>query len=198
MFKRFLLPMLCAWFAQPAYAEDYAEYYFTMSSGAVFTEDLDYTVGNSNVDVSYDEDAMFSMGLGMYFNDHFRGEIEVSYRESEIDSFRVNGVESVVTGRAESTAVMFNAYYDFLPTSLVNPYVGAGIGIMYQEADVTSPAGTIKGEGDGLAYQFGGGANIALTDEFLVFADYRYIGTEDVALREYFVHEVRAGINYLF
>jgi len=183
------------------------DWYISAAAGASITEDADYSdatpgaASTGSLDIT--ETGFFSMSLGYYFTDNVRVELEGSYRNPDVERSSINGAGAFnVNGEFETTGLLANAYYDFLPHSWVNPYVSAGIGGAYHDGTVTNAGLTFQGDDTVFAYQLGAGFNVALTQKLLFFTDYRYFATEDAQLGttevEYKAHEIRAGLSYGF
>jgi opacity protein-like surface antigen len=90
--------------------------------------------------------------------DWARAELEATYRKNEISG-----------GTADSVALMGNAYWDIETNTRVTPYIGAGIGTAYVDVDTAG-----GGNGWEFAYQGMAGANVALTPQWAIGAEYRY------------------------
>lgn len=147
----------------PAAAQD-SGIYIQGHGGANFIvqDDVDFDAGEfGTFSGSYDADTGWLVGgaLGKSFTDAFRGDIELTYRSNGVGNFEFDdpdldeddlefdGDEDVT-----STAVMLNAYYDFLTgNDAYTPYIGAGIG--YANVDI--------GEEDEGAFAYQAKAGIA-------------------------------------
>ena len=70
--------------------------------------------------------------LGYQFTPHWRGEAEVSYRDSKLKSVGGNGgVPQGLTnvgGTVNDWSYMANVIYDFTPGAKINPFLGLGLG----------------------------------------------------------------------
>ena len=156
--------------------------------------------------------------FGGYVADNVRLELQVSYRNSEIDNMSVQGEpDSAKNGTISLFSVMYNAYYDFdlrdrdIP---VIPWLGLGIGWGMPRIDAQNQAGPMQLDIDDtdstMIYNFMGGATYPLSDQAEVILGYRYIasiefelrGTESGNLRsfeyEYGAHEGYTGIRFKF
>jgi outer membrane protein OmpA-like peptidoglycan-associated protein len=132
-----------------AQAQDDAGYYGTLGVGYSFESGendfetvendfptLDAQQFESELDLS--GGPAFYGALGKYFANGFRGEIELSYRERDVDSIPGDGLglagfpnNGEDLGRVQVSALMANFYKD-LPFDAAGrfvPYVGAGVGI---------------------------------------------------------------------
>jgi len=88
------------------------------------------------------------VGAGVYFTPRFRGDITIDFRGKQ--NFEANRTYTYtsVTGQAvngtwreslkvRGTVTMANAYFDILPRGRFTPYVGAGIGFVYNDVERT-------------------------------------------------------------
>ncbi|WP_372006369.1 outer membrane beta-barrel protein [Tistrella mobilis] len=117
----------------------------------------------------------------------FRTELEIGYRQNNIDSHSVGGVDQPDSnGKSKVWSGMLNVYHDFyLPASRLTPYLGLGVGGAFVEADGYSADGspTLLDDDDTvLAYQAMLGASYALSPSMSLIGEYRYFGTEGVEL----------------
>ena len=76
-------------------------------------------------------------GIGYYFNCSMRADITVDHRfQSDMTGFNPNPFAANYgksTWGYESTAVMANFYYDFNSGSRFTPYIGVGLGTVYNQ-----------------------------------------------------------------
>lgn len=126
---------------------------YGLEDGAFFRALTGTTFGtDSFLNYSLHRNALFTAGLGLgyYFNSHIRGDLTVSYRgEAEIqgrgsytyaevdtlDALTGNNVFGTTseTIKLRGTVGLANVYYDFLSGSRFKPYIGAGIGFVWNE-----------------------------------------------------------------
>lgn len=148
-----------------------AETWYAGGFGGVnFTHDGG--VNASGVEASYDMGLAVGGYAGFYVQDNIRLEGELSYRANDLDTLGGAGVG----GEAETLALMLNAFFDFKIESVLEPYLGAGIGF----ADVDYRVGGLQYDDTVLALQlvFGAGIEVAPTTQLTV--DYRLFVTEDL------------------
>jgi len=156
--------------------------------------------------------------VGGYVADNIRLEVQIGYRNSEINRIKVQGEPS---GAKNSTismlSVMYNAYYDVdlrdqdIP---VVPWVGLGLGWGMPRIDAENQAGPMQLDIDDtdstMVYNFMGGLTWPFTDQAEFVLGYRYLasipfqvtGTQS-GLRqrfeyEYGAHEGYSGIRFRF
>jgi outer membrane protein OmpA-like peptidoglycan-associated protein len=82
---------------------------------------------------------------------------------------------TAVVGSAAQLTALVNLSYDFCPTCLVTPYVGAGPGIAF--IDSNSPLGSTQFAWDALA-----GVRVNLTNRFTFGIEARYVGTTNPSI----------------
>ena len=153
--------------------------------------------------------------VGYQLTSHWRVELEVGYRGGDIDTVR--GINNQVViglctpgvtrttaapncgspdGDITSWTVMGNLIYDILPDSVINPFIGAGIGANHVKTDITGQFSNVPGplsatnpaiqnlvvddSDTAFAYQFIAGLAWRATDQLRVDLTYRYLGGSDV------------------
>lgn len=164
----------------------------------------DSDIGFPGSELGSDFDGGFGAGVvyGRWFDTqrHWRGEVELGYRENDVDD--VSGVGS--DGEFNALTGMVNGYYDFLPDAGFSPYVGVGVGYADVEADgVGLPGGGELDDDDGVfAYQAMVGANYQLTSNVDLYGEIRYLDTDDPEFdggeSEYETFTGLAGVRYRF
>ena len=150
-------------------------------------QDSDGTIGGTrqSVDTDYDNGFQFGIGVGRSFSRlssdkiGVRGEIELSYGESDADAIRFSGngpaEETGVSGGIEATTLFANIYADFETGSAVTPFVGAGVGIGRFSQDLVYGPGVQVNESDtALGLQLIAGAAYDVSDKLTLTADARY------------------------
>jgi len=137
---------------------------------------LNYThdgaVNGSGISASYDLGFAAGGYAGFYVKENIRLEGELSYRANDLDTR--GGV--AIAGEAEALALMLNAFFDFKLESIVEPYLGAGIGI----ADVDYRIGGLQYDDTVLAIQMVAGAGIEIAPATQLTVDYRLFMTDDL------------------
>ena len=110
---------------------------------------------------------MATVGIGAYITPRLRGDITADFRsQSDLEistnytypspnaGNTINGLVRE-TFKTNTAVVMVNGYFDILPRGLFTPYVGAGIGFVYN--DVARSSYKLASEVDGV------GATVAQT-----------------------------------
>ena len=110
------------------------------------------TYGDSAVDVLRVVDSSVSaqgllsgtLGFGAYLTRHLRGDLTVDFRAGQDVDARATYSDpgptaGVVTDtlKVDRVVGLVNAYWDLLPRGRFTPYVGAGIGIVYNDIERT-------------------------------------------------------------
>jgi opacity protein-like surface antigen len=111
------------------------------------------------------------VGVGRSLGTGFRAEGEALY----LDGKGKSGSADIQT-----TGALLNGYYDFLPGSAWQPYVGAGVGV----AQVRTSGGTLAPHGNDtrFAYQFKVGVSHPFNDRLTGDLAYRYLGVNDIRI----------------
>lgn len=176
--------------------------YFSAWGGYNALGDSDIESPGSDLESDFDGGFGVGVAYGRWFDTqrHWRGEVELSYRENDVDD--VSGVGS--DGAFNALTGMVNGYYDFLPDARLSPYVGVGVGYADVEADGVGLAGGGElDDDDGVfAYQAMVGANYQLTSNVDFFGEVRYLDTDDPEFdgreSEYETFTGLAGVRYRF
>jgi opacity protein-like surface antigen len=119
----------------------------TSSNNAANGKPYDWTISQA-------EDWVGFARLGYQVSSHWRVELEGGYRPGEVDSVRGGASNAILglcapgvvrttatpncgspVGDLKSITGMGNVIYDILPDSVLNPFIGAGIGINNVKAD---------------------------------------------------------------
>jgi opacity protein-like surface antigen len=129
------------------------------------------------------------LGKTMYFGGGAVYQIRHNLRADATITYRGGFEQNVEFGEAfhakadfQSTAVMFNAAYEFSPWHQVIPYVSGGLGYVYNQLDQVSivssdglPLANINPGGwANMGAQFGGGVSIPFHENWFVDVGYRY------------------------
>lgn len=133
----------------------------------------DGSVNGAGLEAAYDLGLAVGGYAGFYVQENVRLEGEFSYRANDIDT--IGGVASA--GEAETVAVMLNALFDVKLESLVEPYLGAGIGF----ANVDYSVGGLRKDDTVLALQMIVGAGIEIAPMTKLTVDYRLFLTDEVS-----------------
>jgi len=94
-----------------------------------------------------DDTTTADIGVGYQFSDNLRGDVTLQYRTAtsfQGGNFISNPAnnpttgENAITGSVSSTIALVNGYYDVTHWNGLTPYVGAGIGVAYNQMSATS------------------------------------------------------------
>jgi opacity protein-like surface antigen len=146
-----------------ANAEDNRDY---ISTSVGLTNMWDNSVSNSAVDYENGYNMNVGFGYDWDYQDSIRPEIEISYREADLDN---------VSGEVTNYAAMANFYYDHKNDSKYTPYIGVGAGVAYVDAEST----TFNDDDTVFAYQGMLGASYAHTDDMDITIGYKYFNNLD-------------------
>lgn len=120
--------------------------------GAIYGE-LDSATGpfsSAAIPFTGQRDDVFggTIGIGAYFTPRIRGDITLDFNQNNKHLFNgaytypvIAPVGDAINGRVtdtvklSNTVALVNAYFDILPRGMFTPYVGAGIGIVYNQMD---------------------------------------------------------------
>jgi OOP family OmpA-OmpF porin len=126
---------------------------------------VDGNVEAFDFEFDLEDDWMADVALGYAFQNGFRTDAELSWRNNEVDLFDED---------AEVLAGMFNVFYDFNRGGRFQPYIGAGVG--YGQLDFDDL------DDSGLAYQAMAGVGIAVSERATIDVGYRYFVMDDLEL----------------
>lgn len=170
------------------------------------------------IEISTDLGYVGVLSVGYGFGNGLRLEVEGSFRSNEADraDIRVPGLASRVnlSGQVRSYGAMVNAIYEFA-LGPVQPYIGAGIGYIWQDMDVRGTTGgtTVRLNDTEGAFGFQGIAGVAFPIQAVpglaITAEYRFLGTTGHEYRvagvtggryetDNYNHSILAGIRYNF
>lgn len=193
--------------ATTAQAQSISNSYIAAKIGITKTSDADWSDSGLTGDIGIDNATNFAVAYGFNVVPSVRTELEVSYRNADLDDVTVDGVGSAdLGGDLKSWGFLLNGYYDFLADQAFSPYLTAGIGALRHTGKVTSVAGLgVTGASDSdtvFAYQLGGGASYDVTEKVALDGGYRYLASTDPKFdgmkAEYDAHEFRVGVRYGF
>lgn len=185
---------------QAAHADD--SNYISIFGGLNSLDDTSISSPTGSIGSDFDEGFGVGIAVGRWFDarQHWRAEVELSYRENDID--RLGAARG--RGEVNALAYMVNGYYDFRPGERVQPYVGVGVGIAEIDAENVGIGSARLDDDDSVfAYQFIGGLGYQLTDRVDLFGELRYLGSEDPELDggrelDYESANVLAGLRFRF
>lgn len=159
------------WYAGLKLELSWLENYERSNRFRLFGRDFD-----TSFDSEWDIGTAQAVSAGYRFNQHFRAELEASYRQYEEDEVtitrRVNGsIDSVTTEASDNEftpiTVMANGYFDMPLEAMpaLVPYVGGGIGVMTND----------NLENENFAYQLMAGLGYELGNGFVLSGGYKFL-----------------------
>jgi len=195
-----------------AMAQGYSGWYLGARGGATWLDDQAASVspGGATLGINYDTGWNVSGNVGYAFGGPFRLELEVAYRDNDVDSVTFAGGRLPgATGSMNSLSAMVNGYFDIETGTNFVPYIGAGIGYSRVTANgitATGLGGTVDEDDSKFAYQGIVGVSYWFSPELALTADYRYFATQDPKFRvgsstvetEYKTHNVMVGLTLRF
>jgi opacity protein-like surface antigen len=197
------------------------------SNGALYgTTPLTYS-GLSNRGVSTDDVFVGTIGAGAYLTPHLRGDITLDFLTSQdIDASATytdlpGPVNGSVTDRVKANRVvgLVNLYWDVLPRGAITPYIGAGLGFVYNDLNRThlttddTPATLKQGSSRETSVSLAGalmaGASFSLNHQWALDVNYRALYLEGasvstlltsgesskVTIGDVWDHQVRVGVR---
>jgi outer membrane protein OmpA-like peptidoglycan-associated protein len=152
-----------------------AQWYVGADVGANVNEDASVSAGTNNK-TEYDWGAVGLGQVGYSFGAP-KVEFELGYRAGDVS--KVGGASG--GGDIGALSTMVNGVWDFMPTSRVHPFLGAGIGAAHVVANDAARSGTwaYSGKDWQFAYQGIAGLGYDLTRNLMVKSQYRYFATTD-------------------
>lgn len=150
--------------------------------------------GNS---IRLDNGASFGLALGQYQGCNLRTEFEYAYRHSDADQLELmtlsgnalNLSSYNLSGEVKAHSGMGNVIWQFTntPGRWVKPYVGAGVGFVFMDADLNRFGRSVLtdrfGGNSSFAYQLFAGINTQLSRQMDVFVEYRHFAADQLDLQ---------------
>ncbi len=181
----------------------HAQWYVGADVGADYTQGTKVTAGN-NGKTNYNWGPVGLIEGGYNFGGPAI-ELEGGYRTNDVN--KVNGLHG--SNSADTYSFMVNGIYDFLPTSVWHPFVGAGIGAAHVGSNDISANGNwlYSGASWQFAYQGIAGLGYDITQNLEIKTQYRYFATSDYGVTganggtgsaSYKNHSVLVGLTYKF
>ena len=170
---------------------NYTNCYFGAFGGWSDLNDL-VTTGDFGSGI-YQEDAgyIFGVTLGQIQGRNLRTEMELSYRNININGLELQGsVPSqnvAVFGDIGTLSGMLNGYWEFVDfgPEKFNPYIGGGLGFALARTDLIQSNGTeavINDDESSFAWQWMAGVNYKASSSLDAFVEYRYFAADSFRL----------------
>lgn len=143
-----------------------------------------------------DDGAGFGIAVGQFQGANLRTEIEYSFRQGDVESMQLGQIGAGglqlsnfnLGGELNAHSGMGNAIWQFshLGSRWVKPYVGAGIGFVFFDAEFNQLGQNVLTAGQegnsSFAYQFFAGINTQLSERMDVFVEYRHFSADELRL----------------
>lgn len=190
----------------PAHADSW---YISGQVGVTKTNDADWDDSGYSGEIELDNAVNYGIAVGKILNENIRAELELSYREADLDEFCADGYgcgSNGLGGELKTTLVLANVYYDFMPNDAWHPYISAGIGAAYHDGKITATSGALSASASAddtvFAYQIGTGFSYDISDTTNIMFGYRYLSSSDPELdsfdTEYDAHELNLALRFSF
>ncbi len=155
-------------------------WYLGVDGGWNHTDDQVFKSALGKDKAKYDEGWTAGANLGYAWGNNWRTEIEGNYRDNDVNKMKGTGA-SGGTGSFRSWDAMVNQIYDFNNASRWTPYLGLGVGAVWQDAhrmgNAYSPTTTInKDSVAAFAYQGIAGIEYDLSPQAALGLRYNYFG----------------------
>lgn len=138
---------------------------------------------------SVDDTTIFGVGVGYEFNNWFRADVTAEYRtKAEVRAVGITTGATTFgdsfTGSIRSVVVLANGYIDLGTWNCLTPFIGAGVGVAFNQLDDFVDTGFAASGGTGsgtnptethLAWALHAGLSYAVTQNFTVELAYRYL-----------------------
>jgi len=156
--------------------------------------DLNDLVTRSEIGTGvYFEDAgyLFGLTVGQIQGRNLRTELELSYRNININGLQLNGSAPSqfvgVNGDFGTLAGMVNGYWEFVDfgSEKIKPYIGGGLGFAIARPNLIQPSGAeavISDDESSFAWQWMAGLNYKASPTLDAFVEYRYFGADSFRL----------------
>ena len=173
------------------------------SSDSLGTFNLEYKAAQSgSVVLGWELESGSSIGEG-------RVELEYTRRSNRLDQAEFSDGKVTADGDLTADSLLINTFGVYRSSSAWTPYLGAGLGIARITAEDLSVTDQPLSDDDALvfAYQFGVGADIAITESLTFDLGYRLFNTVKAKLKEangeefkmeYLSHSAMLGLRLSF
>lgn len=176
---------------------------------------LAMTSAEFGVDVDFSKGFNVGGAIGYQFNDNFRVEGEITYRNNSLSNVLHTNGKISETGELTQIGLMANILYDFDSFFLmgvgITPYFGGGLGFSGTDLDeFVGPSSSISllTDNDDVSFagQFIVGMGYELFNTALLTMDYRYLTSNDLQFKDLSAdfklennsHNFVFGVRYYF
>ena len=164
-----------------------AGWYIGGGGGAKFEQDQRINDSAARDKAKFNPGYSVNLSGGYAWENGLRAEGELWHSSNEIDHVEARPLQNATNGNLATSIAFANGLYDFHTGTMFTPYLGAGVGIAYMDADnigILSNGSRLNDQQYQLAYQGIAGVAMQLDHNWAVTADYRYIGTTAGKFRE--------------
>jgi outer membrane protein len=135
----------------------------------------DYNVLGSNIDVDFDNAAMYGGNLTYYIQRYLSLELSVDYVKTDTE-IKGSGLSPTNIGELKQVPIILNGRFHFSTNQKISPYLSAGIGYYLNDFDLsgTSADDEIDPD-DSFGFNLGGGIQFLLNEHFAIDLDLKYI-----------------------
>lgn len=180
--KRLLLMVLLLMIAHPAFSA--LSIYGSAGGGITLADDSSWTDRQRQGDFTFKPGGVFFLALGLN-TQWLRPEIELSYQNNNIDQYTVTGFGTQPL-KADVSVIssMLNVYLDFLPNTLLTPFVMAGAGVSGVQAEFDNEWGRGMRSDGVFAWQVGAGLSWRISENARLDLHYRHFETGETTLNK--------------
>ena len=181
----------------------HAQWYVSGEAGVSLNEKAHVSGGGTNYDTNYNSGYALLGALGYSYGAP-KVEVELGYRSNDINTIQ----GSSASGNVGVFSTMVNGLYDFYPTGVWHPMLGAGVGVGHIDASNVKVGTSSSYSADDWEFAYQGIAAVAydVTSAWQAKLDYRYFSTLDPNAKinstnlnaEYHNHSVFLGVTYKF
>ena len=135
----------------------------------------DYDVSGSNIDVDFDDAAMYGGNLVYYIHRYFSFELSADYVKTDTE-IKGSGLSPTNIGELKQVPIILNGRFHFSTNQKISPYLSAGIGYYLNDFDLSdSSAGDEIDPDNSFGFNLGGGIQFLLNEHFAIDFDLKYI-----------------------
>ena len=145
--------------------------------------------------VDFNDGWQLGIKRGRTFANGIRMESELTYRHTTNDTYSLgnfvgpNFVPTATFDAIDSVyqlSSMTNVLYDFRNSSGTTPYIGVGLGGVYADGDIITPAVGVNNfiEDYAFAYQLIAGASRRISGNAVGYVEYKYFGSSGVDVEQ--------------
>ena len=181
--------------------------YSTVFGGyAYLPSNINHNYNNSTLSNAKYQAGFEAGGAIGYKANPMRYEGDITYIQANINSFYLNNTRQTGTsGNDQTILAMANVYYDFSSLySLIEPYIGGGVGYGWFQARLNSTgpstAVAFKPNNSAVAYQGMAGVTFNFAENYALNLNYRYVGSSHLGSfgKMFQAHIANLGATYRF